>query len=165
MHRRSQRSHVRPGRAGVPRANLRVRATPPGHGDLSHRETLVNASAIISSVAPKRLWYCSLDISSMRRLSAAPPGLLNARRSRFPYLSSMTSHPEAANRASNSSARIPGTTRSSDCRLKSMIHRTLLRRCVSGSPTASQMFPSSSSASPMSETNRPPLDLPNRVDT
>jgi hypothetical protein len=50
--------------------------------------------------------------------------------------------------------RMPGTTRSSDCRLKSTSHITLPRPAVAGSATASQMLPSSSSASPISAMNR-----------
>ena len=51
-------------------------------------------------------------------------------------------------------------TRSSDCRLRSTIQSTFPSVRVSGSASASQMFPSSSSASPSSEMNRPPVEAP-----
>ena len=50
--------------------------------------------------------------------------------------------------------RTPGITRSRDCLLKSTIHITFPRFVVMGSASASQIFPSSSSASPITEINR-----------
>ena len=94
----------------------------------------------------------------MRRGAARRRPRANASRSRRPYLSSITSQPFVRNCASSSAARIPGMTRSRLWRLRSTIQRTLPSWRVSGSASASQMLPSSSSASPSSEMNRPPVD-------
>ena len=56
-------------------------------------------------------------------------------------------------------------TRSSDWRFRSTIHSTFPSRRASGSASASQMFPSSSSASPSSEMKRPFVDEPKWLST
>ena len=89
-------------------------------------------------------------MASIQSRSAAPPGWPNAACSRRPYLASATCQPAAVNCCSHCAIRTPGTTRSSDCRLTSTIHSTSPSPSVAGSATASQMLPSSSSASPIS---------------
>ena len=73
----------------------------------------------------------------------------------FPYLTVIVSQPAAWNIAPIRPAAMSGTTRSSDWRLRSTTHITLPRRGVIGSTSASQMAPSSSSASPTSAMLRP----------
>ena len=101
-------------------------------------------------------WYSSLLIESMRSRSASPPSRSNSRRSRRPYLTVIVSHPAASNIPRRRPAAMSGTTRSSDCRLRSTIQSTSPRRATMGSTSASQIAPSSSSASPTSATWRPP---------
>ena len=103
-----------------------------------------------SPATPKQAWYCSLGIASIQSRSASPPGRPNASVSRRPYFTSTTCQPAAANCPRHCWIRTPGTTRSRLCRLKSTIQVTLPRPSVAGSAIASQMLPSSSSASPIS---------------
>ncbi len=105
-------------------------------------------------VSPNSDWYCSFGIASIQSRSASPPGWAYARASLRPYLTSTTCQPAASNWPRHWSIRTPGTTRSSDCRLKSTTHITLPSPVVAGSATASQTLPSSSSASPINATNR-----------
>lgn len=104
--------------------------------------------------SPNSDWYCSLGIASIQSRSASPPGRAYASASRRPYLTSTTCQPAASNWPRHWLIRMPGITRSSDWRLKSTSHMTLPSPVVAGSATASQMLPSSSSASPISATNR-----------
>ena len=103
---------------------------------------------------PKRDWYCSLGMSSNHCLNLSLSGSANAFLSLEPYLTSVTCQPAASNCARHCAIRIPGITRSSDWRLKSTIHITFPTPSVAGSATASQIFPSSSSASPISAIKR-----------
>ena len=80
----------------------------------------------------------------------------NSSRSRRPYLTVIVCQPAASNIAPMRPAAMSGTTRSSDWRLRSTIHSTSPRRGTIGSTSASQIAPSSSSASPSSATWRPP---------
>ena len=118
-----------------------------------------------SAEAPKSAWYAWFGISSIRRRRRLPPSRAYASRSLRPYLSSITSQPLVRNCASSSAARIPGITRSSDWRLRSTIQSALPSPRVSGSATASQRLPSSSSASPSREMKRPPVEAPKCVAT
>ena len=101
--------------------------------------------------AAKSAWYAWFGISSIRRRRRLPPSRAYASRSLRPYLSSITSQPLDRKCDSSSAARIPGITRSSDWRLRSTIQSALPSPRVSGSATASQRLPSSSSASPSRE--------------
>ena len=73
-------------------------------------------------------WYSSLLIASMRSRSAVPPSRANSSRSRRPYLTVIVCQPAASNMPSRRPTAMSGTTRSSDCRLRSMIHSTSPRR-------------------------------------
>ena len=99
-------------------------------------------------------WYFSLGMPSIQSRRRCPPGALNSSVSRSPYLTSLTCQPDASNWARHCLIRMPGTTRSSDCRLKSTIQSTLPRPSVAGSAIASHTLPSSSSASPRIDTKR-----------
>ena len=101
-----------------------------------------------------RTWYSSLGMSSIRRWRTSPPGAAMRRLSRWPYLASSTCQPAAANMPDSWWTRIPGTTRSRLCRLRSTIIVTLPIPRSESSIALSQTLPSSSSASPTSETNR-----------
>ncbi len=76
--------------------------------------------------------------------------------SRGPYLTITACQPAAVNMSSSRPAAMSGTTRSSDCRLRSTTHMTSPSLLTIGSATASQHAPSSSSASPISAICRPP---------
>ena len=77
-----------------------------------------------------------------------------------------TCQPAASNMPCSRVAAMWGTTRSSDCRLRSTIHTTSPSSATIGSRIASQHAPSSSSASPTSEYCRPvPGRAPKRVST
>ena len=106
------------------------------------------------------LWYSPFGISSMRRRSVSPPSSANAARRRGPYFSVTTCQPWSANTDASSDERMPGTTRSRLCRLKSMIHVTRPSPRVAMSEMASHTLPSSSSASPISATKRRRLPRP-----
>ncbi len=93
-------------------------------------------------------WYSSLGIGSIRARSASPPRSSNSSRRRRPYLTVIVCQPAASNIAPTRPAAMSGTTRSSDWRLRSTIHSTSPRRGTIGSTSASQIAPSSSSASP-----------------
>ena len=114
-----------------------------------------SACAASAPGRPKSDWYSSLGMSSIQARSDSPPGSAKAACSRRPYFASTTCQPAASElRRASWSIRTPGTTRSSDWRLRSTIQVTLPRPVVAGSATASQTLPSSSSASPMSAMNR-----------
>ena len=114
--------------------------------------------------APKSAWYAR---SASRRCDAQQLAVLAAERLPQPAPVLELDHlpAEVRNCASSSAARMPGMTRSSDCRLRSTIQRTFPSLRASGSASASQMFPSSSSASPSSEMKRPPVDEPKWLST
>ena len=89
------------------------------------------------------------------RAAPAPPGRVNSSCSSRPYLTVSTCQPAASNMPCSRVAPMLGTTRSSDCRLRSTIHTTSPSSPTIGSRIASQHAPSSSSASPTSEYCRP----------
>ena len=91
----------------------------------------------------------------MRRRSASPPSRSKIERSSRPYLTVIVCHPAAANIAPIRPAAMSGTTRSSDWRLRSTIHSTSPSDGIIGSTSASQIAPSSSSASPIRAISRP----------
>ena len=95
----------------------------------------------------------------MRARRPSPPGRSNSSRSQRPYLTVMQCHPAATNMSRMRPAAMSGTTRSSDCRLRSTIHITSPRRATIGSTRASQIAPSSISASPMRAIWRPPRGI------
>ncbi len=113
----------------------------------------------------KRYWYSSLLISSIRRSSSSPSSTANSSRRRAPYLSVIVFHPAAANISRIRLAAMPGTTLSSDCRLRSTIQRTSPNRGTMGSISASHTGPSSSSASPTRAIWRPNLGCSKWVET
>ena len=108
-------------------------------------------SRVAEAASPKSDWYCSLGMAiDPARATPRRPAARTRRSWRRPYLTSATCQPAASNCARHWPIRTPGSTRSRDWRLKSTIHITLPRPAVAGSATASQMLPSSSSASPIS---------------
>ena len=128
----------------------------PGHPGRPRRAP----SADASTGSPRRArrmsaWYSSLGISSMRRRRVSPPapvegGLRGGGRTWPPAPAS----PRPANICSRRRMRMPGTTRSRLCRLRSTSTVTLPSPGSGSSSTASQTLPSSSSASPTVATNR-----------
>ena len=78
-----------------------------------------------AAVQRSRRWYSGLDISSMRRRRASPPGRANSSCSSRPYLTVSTCQPAAANMPCSRMAPRMGTTRSRLCRLRSTIQTHL----------------------------------------
>ena len=117
---------------------------PPRRGSAPAR----NRSRSSAPRNAKSDWYSSFDMSSMWRRRCWPPGRAKASCSRCPYFASTTCQPESAKNFISLWTFIPGMTRSRLWRLTSMIQVTLPRPCSAGSAMASQMLPSSSSASP-----------------
>jgi hypothetical protein len=112
-----------------------------------------------------RRWYSSLVISSIRRLSWAPPRRSKSAFRSRPYFMVTQCQPAASNIALKRLAAMSGTTRSRDCRFRSTIQRTSPNRATIGSAMASQHAPSSSSASPTNATCRPPAGASNFPET
>ena len=101
-------------------------------------------------------WNSSLPIRSIRSRSASPRSRANSSRNQRPYLTEIVCQPAASNIDPIRPAAMSGTTRSNDWRFRSTIHSTSPSRGTIRSTRASQIAPSSSSASPSSAIWRPP---------
>ena len=141
-----------PGQVGDQGGQLPIRDVRAEPADLSGRPVQEPGPQLRRGQAEQRLVVLVRHgIDPVAQLTAAGP----AERRLQPLAVLGLDHvqPAAVNCCSHWAMRTPGTTRSSDSGFRSTIHMTEPRPSVAGSATASQMLPSSSSASPISATN------------